>query len=659
MAGSIKAAGTLSPMEPTELITLTVVAVILVIGVVSFFSGRIGVAAPLALTVVGVGVGAIPAVPHFDVEPSLVLTVILPPLLYAAARQVPFVDFRRNLRVIVFLAVALVAVSAVLVGVLVSLIWALPLALGIALGAVVAPPDAVAATSLGKRLGLPPRIVTILEGEGLVNDATALVLLSTMLAIVSATTQTPSGGMIALTFLWAIVGAVIIGGVLGTVSVLLRKRITDPVLDAAVSLVVPFVAYLAGEFVHSSGVVAVVVAGILVGNQGAYRIRATFRIAESGTWRIVTLLVENGVFLFMGFQLWPVVGEVAREGELAGTLGVAGLVIVLLVGLRFAVMPSLLSTIRRRYRKRAARADETKGRFDNVTEEDFQRRAANFRQLGIKQSPLKSFTRGLRASMGIVTKGDKEAREKIVAQMAELEKNPAAPVELDEPTRARFSQTFQNFRKRLDQQNNDLSAERDQALGWRDGVILGLSGMRGVVTVAAVQTLPEQGTPMRESLVLVAFAVAIVTLIVQGLLLPPVVRRLHPAADVSADDREELLELRRQMKEAGDAAVADAAEKIEASGTPVKPRVVDEVNAQTESWLDRLDTWAHADLADPENEVAQYQRLRRVQLSAERDVLKDAYERGAYSSESIEVMRNALDSEEISLDAVDGRIHEA
>lgn len=644
-------------MEATELITLAVVGVVLVIGVVSFFSLRIGVAAPLVLTVVGVGIGAIPAVPHFEVEPSLVLTVILPPLLYAAARQVPFVDFRRNLRVIAFLAVALVAVSAVLVGVLVSLLWvSVPLALAIALGAVVAPPDAVAATSLGKRLGLPPRIVTILEGEGLVNDATALVLLSTMLAIATATVQSPNGWMIGLTFLWAVVGAVIIGGILGAVAVALRRRITDPVLDAAVSLVIPFVAYLLGEFAHSSGVVAVVVAGILVGNQGSYRIRASFRLAESGTWRIVTLLLENGVFLFMGFQLWPIVGEVARGGELPGTLGVAGLVILLLVGIRFASMPPLLWTIRRRYRRHAEQSDRSKGHFDDVTEEDFQQRAANFRQLGIKQSPIRSMTRGMRASLGIVTKKDRDTRDRIAERIAELEKNPPpVPVEIDDTQRARFSQTFQNFRKRLDQQNNDLTAERDQALGWRDGVILGLSGMRGVVTVAAVQTIPE-GTRMRESLVLVAFAVAIVTLIVQGLLLPPVVRRLRPADDALGSERVELLELRTQMRTAADSAVAEAVRVTEASGIVIGAGVVDEVNAQTETGLGRLEVWAAADLTDPRNEIAQFQRLRRVQLNAQRASLRDAYERGAFSSETIDAVRTALDAEEISLDAVDGRI---
>src|SRR4051812_35838216 len=153
-------------MAPTQLLVLVVVGVILVIGVVSFFATRIGVAAPLALTVVGVGVGAIPNLPHVSIHPDLVLTVILPPLLYAAARQVPFVDFRRNLRVIVFLAIALVVVSAVLVGVAVTLIWGIPLALGIALGAGGAAPDAGAAARLGQGVGLAPRVGAVPAGGG-------------------------------------------------------------------------------------------------------------------------------------------------------------------------------------------------------------------------------------------------------------------------------------------------------------------------------------------------------------------------------------------------------------------------------------------------------------------------------------------------------------
>jgi len=644
-------------MQPTQLIVLVVVAVVLIVGVVSFFAGRIGVAAPLALTVVGVGLGAIPALPHFVIHPDLVLTVILPPLLYAAARQVPFVDFRRNIRVIIFLALGLVVVSAVLVGAAVWLLWGVPIALAIALGAVVAPPDAVAATSLGKRLGLPPRIVTILEGEGLVNDATALVLLATMLAIVETHATALNGWMIALSFAWAVIGAVMIGGVLGVVSVALRRRITDPVLDAALSLAIPFIAYLAGDAAHASGVVAVVVAGIIVGNRGAYRIRASFRLTEAGIWRIVTLLVENGVFLFMGFQLWPVVGEVAAGGRLPGTLGVAGIVIVLLVGIRFAAMPPLLWSIRRRFRRNAQRADQTNARFSNLSEEDFQQRAASFQALGIKPSPMRNIGRGLRASLGITTKKDKAARDRIVEQLAELEKNPPAePIEIDETTRQRFSRAFRNFRKRLDQQNNDLTAERDQALGWRDGVILGLSGMRGVVTVAAVQTIPAGAHPAtRAALVLVAFAVAIITLVAQGLLLPPVVRALRPADDVVGSERTEVLELRKLMKQAGDAAIATAVSAAQASGAPVKQQVLDELSTQEETWIGRLELWSIADLNDEGNVVVQFQKLRRVQLDAERDALRDVYERGAFSSEAIDVLRAGLDSEEIALDAQDGR----
>src|SRR5690606_19988283 len=128
----------------------------------------------------------IPGVPDIAVPPEVFLTIILPPLLYTAALRLPAVDFRRNLRVIGYLSVLLVAASAVAVALLLQSLWpVIGFAAALALGAVVAPPDAVAATALGKRLGLPPRVVTILEGEGLINDATALVLLSAAVAAVA------------------------------------------------------------------------------------------------------------------------------------------------------------------------------------------------------------------------------------------------------------------------------------------------------------------------------------------------------------------------------------------------------------------------------------------------------------------------------------------
>jgi len=635
-------------VEQIELVALVVVGVVLLIGVVAFLSSRIGVAAPLVLTVVGIGIGAIPAVPDIELEPELFLTLVLPPLLYAAARQVPFTDFRRNLRVIAVLAVGLVAVSAVAVGVLVHLLWAaIPLALAIALGAVVAPPDAVAATSLGKRLGLPPRIVTILEGEGLINDATALVLLATALAVATGGAEITGWG-VALTFLWAVVGAVIAGVAIGWVATRARARLANGVLDMALALVVPFAAFLVAELVGASGVVAVVVAGILVGNDGAFRIPARFRQTEGATWRTFTMLVENAVFLLMGLELWPVVGEVVDDGTLGPVLALAGLVIVLLVALRFAAMPPLLAWIRRRLRSHAAYAERVNARFGDLSEEDFAERAQRMQQLGLRPSRTRTATRRLRAKLPFVRRRDAEERARISAQLEALEGEPVP--ELDPRARQRVADRFRSWRRRLDQQNNDLTAERDQALGWRDGVILGLAGMRGVVTVVAVQTIPRDAEG-RDALVLIAFLVAIVTLVVQGLVLPLVVRALRPRAEDAGLDRAESLALRHALATVGDAAVASRVEEL---GSSLAPEVADEVRSWSERRVARMEAWAEAELADPDNPVAQYLALRRLELDAQRAELRRLRSLGAYSSEAIARMRAALDSDELELDTLAG-----
>ncbi len=593
-------------MSATEVITLIVVSVVLVIGVVAALARRIGVAAPLVLTVVGIGVGAVPVVPAIEIEPDIFLTIVLPPLLYTAARQVPFVDFRRNLRVIALLAIGLVALSAVLVGVLVHVLWAaVPLALALALGAVVAPPDAVAATSLGKRLGLPPRIVTILEGEGLVNDATALVLLSTALGIAATGVEDIAAGPIALSFVWAVVGAVLVGGALGMLAVEVRRRIGDGVLDMAIALVVPFAAFLGSEVVGSSGVVAVVVAGIVVGNRGAFRIRAAWRRNETATWRTFTMLVENAVFLLMGVELAPVVSAVRGDGELLPVLGLACLVIAVLVAVRFAVMPLLLWWIRHSVRRTERRLDSTARRFAGLTADGLVDRAAE---------------RGDRRATG-------DERERLVARTA---------------------RRLDGVRRRLEQQNNDLTAERDQALGWRDGVILGLAGMRGVVTVVAVQTIPHD-QPGRDGLVLIAFAVAIVTLLVQGVLLPVVVRRLRPADDASGDGRGELLELRRRVGAAGDAAVDRAMEEL---GDRLAAGVADEVRDASRRRLARLEVWADADPDDPDNQVEQFLVIRERELEAQRAELLRELSRGAFSSEAIARLRETLDADELEIETL-------
>ncbi|MBN9605708.1 MAG: cation:proton antiporter [Actinomycetales bacterium] len=593
-------------MHGTELVTLVVVGVVLLIGLVAFFAGRIGVAAPLALTVVGIGIGAIPALPPIEIEPEIILTLVLPPLLYAAARQVPFVDFRRNVGVIGILAVGLVAVSAVLVGLLVHLVWAVvPLALAIALGAVVAPPDAVAATSLGKRLGLPPRIVTILEGEGLVNDATALVLLSTALGIAAAGTTAVEPGAIALRFLWAVVGATVIGIVIGWITVRVRERVREGVLDMALALVVPFVAFLLAELAGASGVVAVVAAGILVGNSGVFRIPAAYRVAEGASWGTFTLFVENGVFLLMGVQLWPVVRAVAAQGDLGSVLLISGAVILLLVAVRFAVTPLLVLWLRRNLRRSERQFARTSERVGSITAEDLVARAEE---------------RGDRRVLG-------RDRERVLASTA---------------------RRIDLFRRRLEVQDNDLTAERDQALGWRDSVVLGFAGMRGVVTVVAVQTIPLDA-PHREGLVLIAFAVAIVTLLVQGLLLPSVVRALKLTADARSRDRGEMLDLRVRLREVGDAEIEAAVAEL---GDRVTPRVAEEARSSSANRVERMRVWAESDPSDPDNPVDQFLLIRERELAAQRRELRRLRSLGAYSSETIQQLREAFDADELELDTL-------
>lgn len=574
-------------MHGAELAILIVVGTVLAIGAVAIVADRIGVAAPLLLVAIGIAVGAIPGVPEVDLDPEIILAVVLPPLLYAAARQVPFVDFRRNLWVIGMLAIVLVAVSAVVVGAVVHLLWAaVPFALAIALGAVVAPPDAVAAISLGKRLGLPPRIVTILEGEGLVNDAAALVLLSTALSIATAGAGDVTGWSVAGGFLWSVIGAVAVGWLLGRIGVEVRARVSNGVFDAALSLSLPFLAYLGAELIGASGIVSVVAAGIVIGNSGAFRIGAALRQAESTNWRTFAALVENAVFLYMGFQLWPVLHDVGAG--VGSALGLALIVTALLVALRFAAMPPLLWAIRRRYRRAERRHSIVDARVRQVVERH----------------------------------------------------GPAAE--------AHIAGRIDRIRDRLARSANDLTAERDRALGWRDGVIVGLSGMRGVVTVAAAHTIPHD-EPLRSPLIFIAYTVAVLTLVAQGLLLPVVIRRLRPADDATAGERVEVLELRRRMHSAGAAELERAAAGLEHE---VAPEVAGRLRARAEAALRRTELWSSADLGDPGDPLVLFARLRRRELDAQRAALRGERERGEFSSEAIAWMAAALDAEEIELDTL-------
>lgn len=294
---------------------------------------RLGFPAPLLLIVVGVAASYLPMTPEIRLSPEVVLVGLLPPLLYATAIQTSLVDFNANRRPILLLSVGLVVFTTVGVGALVHLMlpsvgW--PGAL--AIGAVVAPPDAVAATAVGRRIGLPRRIVTILEGESLLNDATALVALRTAVAAAGGTV---SAAHVGLDFLLAAGGGLAVGVLVFVIVGWVRKHVTDPLLDTAISLVVPFAAYVAAERIEASGVLAVVVAGLLLGHKAPVLQTASSRIAERVNWRTIAFVLENTVFLLIGLQTEWLFADVAASELSAWTVtGVCAATLLAVVVLR-------------------------------------------------------------------------------------------------------------------------------------------------------------------------------------------------------------------------------------------------------------------------------------------------------------------------------------
>ncbi len=264
--------------------------------------------APLFLIAVGIGLSFVPGVPEVELEPEIVLLGLLPPLLYSAALQTSLVDFNAHRRVILLLSVGLVVFTTFGIGWLVhELLPDVGWPAALAIGAVVAPPDAVAATTIGRRIGLPRRIVTILEGESLLNDATALVALRTAIAAAGLGITAFEVGV---DFVVAAGGGVAVGLAMFMLVAFLRKRITDPVFDTGMSFLVPFAAYVAAEEVHASGVVAVVVAGLLLGHKAPIIQTAQSRIAERMNWRTIAWILENAVFLLIGLQAQALLSDV-------------------------------------------------------------------------------------------------------------------------------------------------------------------------------------------------------------------------------------------------------------------------------------------------------------------------------------------------------------
>lgn len=504
--------------------------------------------APLVLVIAGLLVGLIPGVPDIALRPDLVLFVILPPLLWSAGLESSFINMRSSRRSIMLLAVGLPLATAVAVGaVAYYTVPELTLAAALTLGAIVAPPDAVSASAIGRRVGLPRRIMTLLGGESLLNDATALTVYKVSLA--AAIGAATSWGMGLATFTLAAVGGVGVGVVFGALIVIIRGRLSDPLVESAVGLVAPFVIYLVAEELRGSGVLAVVVAALILGQRFTRAHYAT-RLQDQAVWRAVQLVLESLAFLLIGLQLPTVVQNMngvrfstlalASVAVFATALVVRGLWVV-----TFSYLPRMLS--------------------------------------------------------------------------AEIRQREPAPT--------------------------------------AGGVfILAWAGMRGVVSLAAafgvpLTTLTGQPFPGRPQLVFLTFVMVVGTLLLHGLTLPWLIRRVGVRTDQDRNDA-------AAAAAAQDKAALAAADRLDEVLASSEPSPASERAAEAlRTWNTRRRNAARERLRrlDPGNDdsdetaTAAFRRLRLEMLAAERAALIFERDLGRIDDQVLRTLLHGLDLEEATL----------
>jgi Na+/H+ antiporter len=424
---------------------------------VSIFAERRGIQAPLLLALVGLAASFIPGLQRLELDPEIILTVVLPPLLFSAAREFSFVSFLMRLPSIVNLGLFLIVVTTGIVGfVAARVVPGLTLPAALVLAAVVSPPDAVTAVAIGRKLGLPGGVMTLLKGESLINDAAALTLFTFAAASVAGTPLFIKNIFLYLGYS-AVVG-VIVGVVLGALVHRTRLRITNASLVTVLSVLVPFTAYLVAEELGASGVLAVVAAGFSLGHNSS-DINYASRIQERQFWRTADTLLEAFVFAYIGLQLRFVIEDAARDGlPLWGLLGSALLVLLAVIVVRLAWIYLTAAVDRWRYPKLLER---------------------------VASLPENHRRRSLRI-------------------------NPPFP--------------------------------------WRENLVIGWTGMRGVVTLAAaagvpLTTLSGAEFPGRGTIQAIAFVVTIGTLLLQGLTLPALIHKLKLSDDGNDKLRTEQSEL--------------------------------------------------------------------------------------------------------------------
>jgi len=434
-------------VEASGIHYLELILILLLVFVVGFGSlaRRLRTPYPIILVITGLLVSLLPAMPNISLNPDIVFLGFLPPLLFAAAFTTSWRDFKYNLVSICFLAFGLVGFTVF--GVAAAARWILPgfdWRTGLVLGAVVATTDAIAATSIGKNLGLPKRIIDVLEGESLINDASGLLALEFTVALVVSGNR-PSVAEGAGRLLYLLFGGIAVGLIIGKIVYWFESYIDDAPIEITVSIITPFMAYLAAESLHSSGVLATVACGLYLGRQSATYFSSQSRIEADAVWNTLTFVLNGIVFILIGLQL-PIILASIKAYAFHNLI------------LRAAIMTALVIALR-----------------------------------------LAWIYPGAHVSYFI--------RNKLLGQ------NEPIP-----SPRAIF------------------------VVGW--------TGMRGVVALAAAISLPEvldngSSFPQRSVILFMTFCVIFVTLVVQGLTLPALIRRLGLAGVPSDNSEEE--EARRAM----------------------------------------------------------------------------------------------------------------
>ena len=524
-------------MRQAEIIVLLFGAV----AALAVIARKVALPYPIVLVISGLALSFIPRLPEVKLNPEIVFYFFLPPLLYPAALFTSWRDFRRNLRPILLLAIGLVLVTTVTIAsVAHTILPDLPWAAAFALGAIVSPSDAVSATAVLRRLPVPHRIQTILEGESLVNDATALVALQ--FAIAALTTGTFSLGHATLRFVWVATGGIAFGLLVGFAMRWVHRHLDDPPVQITISLLTPFAAYLPAERLHVSGVLATVTAGIFLGWHLPLVVSARYRLQAFAFWEMVVFLLNGFVFIVIGLQLPGILRGLHTE-SLFSPIQDALIISAAVILIRIAwVLPA--TYLPRLFSKKLRRKD------------------------------------------------------------------PIPP--------------------------------------WQQVTVVAWSGMRGVVSLAAAFALPlalTDGTMFlgRNYILFLTFSVILATLVLQGLTLPLLIRKLRIKGDNVTDEEE-----RNARLEANQAALALIGTVAENHGFPSD--VINRLRAEYDERIEQLQLCAE-NPEDCSGEIAtpQYQRLQYDALRIERQTIIRLRNEHVINDEALRRIQRDLDLAEARL----------